>query len=131
MRMGALLTALRLYFAQISSNRAAALPTISSVGKYILMVGQGNAQTGDTYGFSGRLDVDFGEVTMTSITAYEGGKSSSVGDIDGGAIIAGLGVTVPNGLPSGQTDTSFPADGIVDATTFLDLSHLQPKHAIA
>ncbi len=80
--------------------------------------GNSNQQTGDTYGFSGKLNVDFGGITLTSITAYEGGKSSSVGDIDGGTIVAGLGATVPNGLPSGQTDTSFPPDGILDATTF-------------
>ena len=48
--------------------------------------GNDNAQSGDTYGFSGRLNYDFGNVTLTSITGYERGKSASVGDIDGGFV---------------------------------------------
>ncbi|MBL4871552.1 MAG: TonB-dependent receptor, partial [Robiginitomaculum sp.] len=80
--------------------------------------GNNNVQTSDTHGFSGRYDYDFGDIVFTSITGFESGSSSSVGDIDGGTIVPGLGATVPNGLPSGQTDTDFPADGVVDATTF-------------
>lgn len=48
--------------------------------------GADNAQEGDTYGFSGRIDHDFEGVTFTSITGYEAGNSSSVGDIDGGFV---------------------------------------------
>ena len=48
--------------------------------------GNDNAQDADTSGFSGRVDYDFGGLTFTSITGYEKGSSSSVGDIDGGFV---------------------------------------------
>lgn len=44
-----------------------------------------NMAEADTYGFSGKIDYDFGSVTLTSITGYENGESCSSGDIDGGA----------------------------------------------
>jgi outer membrane receptor protein involved in Fe transport len=46
--------------------------------------GEDNNQTAETYGFSGRADYGFGDFTLTSITGFEAGKSSSIGDIDGG-----------------------------------------------
>jgi outer membrane receptor protein involved in Fe transport len=48
--------------------------------------GNDNSAEADTYGFSGRIDADMGNVTLTSITGYEAGKSRSVGDIDGGFV---------------------------------------------
>ena len=80
--------------------------------------GQNNPQTSEGWGASGKIDYDFGAATLTSITAFETAKSFSLGDIDGGVITPGLMASVPPGLLSGLTDTSFPADGIVDATTF-------------
>ena len=80
--------------------------------------GQNNPQEADSWGVSGKIDWDLGSVTLTSITAYEDATSSSLGDIDGGVITPGLNAPVPPGLTSGLTDTSFPADGVNDATTF-------------
>ena len=70
-------------------------------------------------GTGGSLKLDFGlagDVTLTSITAYETTESKSLGDIDGGAC-APLGTPVPPGLTSGTTDCFFPFDG-PDAVTF-------------
>lgn len=80
--------------------------------------GQNNPQEADGWGGSAKIDWDFGAVTLTSITAFEDASSRSLGDIDGGVITPGLGAPVPPGLTSGATDTSFPPDGIADATTF-------------
>lgn len=80
--------------------------------------GQNNPQEGEGWGGSAKIDWDFGDVTLTSITAFETANSFSLGDIDGGVITPGLGVGVPPGLTSGQTDTSFPPNGMVDSTTF-------------
>jgi iron complex outermembrane receptor protein len=71
-------------------------------------------------GTGGSLKLDFGlagDVTLTSITAYETTESKSLGDIDGGAC-APLGTPVPPGLTSGTTDCFFPFDGVPDAVTF-------------
>lgn len=80
--------------------------------------GQNNPQNSEGWGGSAKLDWDFGNVTLTSITGFETANSFSLGDIDGGVITPGLAAPVPPGLTSGATDTSFPADGIADATTF-------------
>lgn len=80
--------------------------------------GQNNPQKTDGWGGSAKIDWDFGGATLTSITAYETASSFSLGDIDGGVIVPGLMAPVPPGLSSGVTDTSFPPDGIPDATTF-------------
>jgi iron complex outermembrane receptor protein len=45
--------------------------------------GQNNQEV-DSFGFVANLAYDFGEVTLTSITSYENGKATSVGDVDGG-----------------------------------------------
>lgn len=80
--------------------------------------GQNNPQEGDGWGASGKIDYDFGPVVLTSITAFDDASSRSLGDIDGGVVTPGLNASVPPGLSSGATDTSFPPDGIADATTF-------------
>ena len=80
--------------------------------------GGGNRQHYSIYGGSAKVSIDLGGAVLTSITAFETANGSGRGDIDGGVITPGLGASVPPGLTSGQTDTSFPPDGIVDATTF-------------
>ena len=45
-----------------------------------------NAQEADGWGFSGKVDYDFGDFVLTSITSYEDATSSSIGDVDGGII---------------------------------------------
>ena len=47
--------------------------------------GADNAQNAETSGYSARINYDMGEITFTSITGYEKGRSDSVGDIDGGS----------------------------------------------
>lgn len=47
--------------------------------------GQNNPQAYDTYGASNRIALDFGPVTLTSITGWETTKGYSRGDTDGGA----------------------------------------------
>ena len=73
--------------------------------------GADNAQDADTYGFSGTVTYDFGEVTLTSITGFEAGESSSVGDIDGG-FVGPNSFFDPNNPPNPLTpDTiAFPAE---------------------
>jgi iron complex outermembrane receptor protein len=80
----------------------------------------GNNNPQSAKGTGGSLKLDFGlagDVTLTSITAFETTESSSLGDIDGGAC-APLGTPVPPGLTSGTTDCFFPFDGVPDAVTF-------------
>ena len=48
--------------------------------------GADNAQNADTSGYSARINFDAGGITFTSITGYEKGSSSSVGDVDGGFV---------------------------------------------
>lgn len=73
--------------------------------------GQDNLQSADTWGISGKVDLDIGWATITSISGYETGDSQSVGDIDGG-VIAPIGTPVPPGVTSaptfGGTAVSFP-----------------------
>ncbi len=80
--------------------------------------GQNNPQEGEGWGGSAKVDWDFGGVTLTSITGFETASSFSLGDIDGGVITPGIAASVPPGLTSGLTDTSFPPNGMVDSTTF-------------
>ncbi len=47
--------------------------------------GQNNPQDSDGWGGSAKFDWSFGEVTLTSITAFENADSRSLGDIDGGS----------------------------------------------
>ncbi len=79
--------------------------------------GGGNPQTYNGWGASANVDYDFGDVVLTSITAYETTDGSSRGDIDGG-VCAPLGSTVPGGLTSGATDCFFPFSGVADAVTY-------------
>jgi iron complex outermembrane receptor protein len=80
--------------------------------------GSNNPQSAKGTGGSIKLDFGLaGDVTLTSITAYETTESRSLGDIDGGAC-APLGTPVPPGLTSGTTDCFFPFDGVPDAVTF-------------
>ncbi len=51
--------------------------------------GADNPQTYKGWGASGKVDYDFGAMTLTSITGYETTDGSSRGDIDGG--VAGVG----------------------------------------
>jgi len=48
--------------------------------------GERNEQSAETNGFSAKIDYDFGGATFTSITGYEEGESTSIGDIDGGFV---------------------------------------------
>lgn len=79
--------------------------------------GTNNPQEAEGLGGSVRLDFDFGNVSLVSISAYESVENSSRGDIDGGAC-APLGSPVPPGLTSGATDCFFPFTGVNDAVTY-------------
>jgi iron complex outermembrane receptor protein len=71
--------------------------------------GAGNNQKLDTYGATGRIVYDFGDVVMTSVTGYENVKFYGRGDIDGGAGAAFL----PTGSRPGVIPfPSESADGI-------------------
>ena len=48
--------------------------------------GNNNPQDASGWGGSAKIDYDFGQVTLTSITAYEKARGSSLGDIDGGFV---------------------------------------------
>ncbi|MEM8771762.1 MAG: TonB-dependent receptor [Pseudomonadota bacterium] len=80
--------------------------------------GANNPQDATGLGGSIKVEWDLGPVVLTSITGFEDASSFSLGDIDGGVITPGLNASVPPGLTSGLTDTSFPPDGVVDSTTF-------------
>ncbi|MFZ5669718.1 MAG: TonB-dependent receptor [Pseudomonadota bacterium] len=71
--------------------------------------GGNNPQSYDGWGSSFRFDYEFGEATLTSITAYETTDGFSRGDIDGGNMVTGPGF-IP--FPSDTTD------GIQDLTQF-------------
>jgi iron complex outermembrane receptor protein len=78
--------------------------------------GLGNEQEADALGGSVRLDFEFaGDMTLTSITAYEEVENSSRGDIDGGVCTA-AGSPVPPGVTSAPNDCLFPPDGVPDLT---------------
>jgi outer membrane receptor protein involved in Fe transport len=66
--------------------------------------GAGNRQHYHNYGGSGKIALDFGGVTLTSITAYETANGAGRGDIDGGS---GAGF-LPNGSFPGFIP--FPSD---------------------
>lgn len=48
--------------------------------------GSNNPQEADGWGGSAKVDYDFGQVTLSSITGYETASSRSLGDIDGGFV---------------------------------------------
>jgi iron complex outermembrane receptor protein len=74
--------------------------------------GQDNPQAYKTYGGSANLSYDFGGVTLTSITAYEGLHGYSRGDTDGGAA-ANFPV---NGLPNGFGESMGQVRGLDQLT---------------
>jgi iron complex outermembrane recepter protein len=78
--------------------------------------GGGNEQEYDQLGGSATLNFDMGNLTLTSISAYETLDGRSRGDIDGGAC-APTGSPIPPGLTSGVTDCFFPFTG-PDAVTY-------------
>ncbi|XJJ69228.1 TonB-dependent receptor [Novosphingobium sp. BL-8A] len=61
-----------------------------------------NPQAYDTYGASSRIAMDFGPVTLTSITAWESTSGYSRGDTDGGAATNFPVNGVPNGYGQSQ-----------------------------
>ena len=63
--------------------------------------GGNNPQAYDGWGSSLKIDYDFGDVTLTAISAYETTNGSSRGDIDGGNLVTGPGF-IP--FPSDTTD---------------------------
>ncbi|MES2033718.1 MAG: TonB-dependent receptor [Pseudomonadota bacterium] len=63
--------------------------------------GGNNPQEYNGWGTSLRVDYDLGDVTLTSITAYENADGFSRGDIDGGNMVTGPGF-IP--FPSDTTD---------------------------
>jgi iron complex outermembrane receptor protein len=80
--------------------------------------GRNNPQRAKGQGGSLKLDFKLGgNVTVTSVTAYETTESRSLGDIDGG-VCAPLGSPVPPGLTSGTSDCFFPFTGVPDAVTY-------------
>jgi outer membrane receptor protein involved in Fe transport len=77
--------------------------------------GAGNNQIYDTYGASARVGLDFGDVALTSITAFETANGKSRGDIDGGSGA----VFLPNGsFPGFIPFPSDTQDGIDDLDQF-------------
>jgi len=62
--------------------------------------GDNNPQSADGFGTSLKIEYDFGdEMTLTSITAYEGTENSSLGDIDGGFGASFLPIMGPGFIP--------------------------------
>ncbi len=64
--------------------------------------GGGNPADYEMWGLTGKIDYDFGGVTLTSITSYNESEGSSRGDIDGGNMVTGPGF-IP--FPSDTTDS--------------------------
>ncbi|MFT5277421.1 MAG: iron complex outermembrane receptor protein [Granulosicoccus sp.] len=71
-----------------------------------------NPQSYENFGFSLKADYDFGDITLTSITANEDAEGNSLGDIDGGA---GSGDT---GLPGFIPFTAVTQDNMDDLEQF-------------
>lgn len=68
-----------------------------------------NNQDLDTRGLNLRLDYDFDQFTITSITAFEHGEVFSVGDVDGGFGASFLGNDSPGPIPfDAQTADAIP-----------------------
>jgi outer membrane receptor protein involved in Fe transport len=74
--------------------------------------GANNPQKYDGNGESIKVDYDFGDVTLTSISAYETTNGYSRGDIDGG--VANFGTPTPNTGPGIIPFDSDTKDGIDD-----------------
>ncbi|MFK7955189.1 MAG: TonB-dependent receptor [Lysobacterales bacterium] len=53
----------------------------------------------EQWGFTAKLDYDLGDMTLTSITAYEDGERTAFGDIDGGFGASFLPVEFPGPIP--------------------------------
>ncbi|MBU6373427.1 MAG: TonB-dependent receptor [Alphaproteobacteria bacterium] len=74
--------------------------------------GAGNNQSLDTYGVTGRVTYDFGDVVMTSVTGYEHVEFFGRGDIDGGAGAAFLPTGSRPGLIPFPAQTADGIDGL-------------------
>ncbi|MEM9707127.1 MAG: TonB-dependent receptor plug domain-containing protein, partial [Pseudomonadota bacterium] len=74
--------------------------------------GAGNRQEVDTWGVSGKIDIDFGAATLTSVTAFNSGTSNSRGDIDGGFVGPNsfFDTASPPAPPFGPDTIPFPSD---------------------
>lgn len=74
--------------------------------------GNNNPQTTGGWGGSAKIDWDFGDVTLTSITAFENAASTSLGDIDGGTIdgTSFFDPTMPPAPPFTHGTIRFPAE---------------------
>ena len=83
--------------------------------------GSNNPQDATSWGTSAKIDYDFGQVTLTSITAFEKSRGSSLGDIDGG-FVGPNSFFAPGVTPPFFPDTiAFPAetrDSIDDLNQF-------------
>lgn len=73
-----------------------------------------NSQELDTFGAQARLEWDLGNMTLTSVTAYESGEVYSRGDIDGGYGASFLPDYGPGFIPF----SSESADAVPDLTQF-------------
>jgi iron complex outermembrane receptor protein len=78
--------------------------------------GGGNPQEYNSYGASANVTYDFGDIELTSISAYETAEGSSRGDIDGG--VAGVG---PGFIPF-DSDTQDSVDDLEQVTQELRLA---------
>jgi iron complex outermembrane receptor protein len=78
--------------------------------------GGGNRQAYTGWGASANVSYDFGDMQLTSITAYEGTEGSSRGDIDGG--VAGVG---PGFIPF-DADTQDSIDDLDQVTQEIRLA---------
>jgi len=74
--------------------------------------GAGNNQKLDTIGATGRVNYDFGNVVMTSVTGYEHVKFYGRGDIDGGAGAAFLPTGSKPGVIPFPAQTADGVDGL-------------------
>ncbi len=74
--------------------------------------GGGNPQEANGWGLNGKLEYNFGGVTLTSISAFENASSSSRGDIDGGFVGAGsfFNPALPPAPPFSPSVIRFPSD---------------------
>ncbi|MBC3764395.1 TonB-dependent receptor [Neptunicella marina] len=93
--------------------------------------GDNNPQGYDNTGASLKLDYDFADLTLTSITAFEKADGHSLGDIDGGVYTYNVDMPVPNGLTSdnfvdaGGPVLTFPGTIGFDAVTEDQLKDLE------
>lgn len=80
--------------------------------------GDNNPQSFDSDGWSLTANYDFGDFTLTSITASESAKGYSLGDIDGGAGAVYLPETFPNNDISGYISFTSNTQDAADVDQF-------------